>query len=607
MAEKQYNIGSQGPFKYDDAAFPAALDTDGTIRASTAPIGGSDILRLDDIGGGGPVAPHDAKYVVISLDADLSNERVLAVNTANLSLVDGGAGGNITLDTIQNIDVTATPQFAKLGIGEAIFGDPLLYVAGISYFGRASVNGDKFVGVIDNEVRGFKRVAGTIGSGSGIDLVLQSNGGYVGIGTASPGDLLHVSGGNILLDNARQIRMKDAGGAKNNVLILTSAAHIDELILGAGSGIDNLSLCTGGTRRLFIDPTGKVGLNTVSPTGLLTLDSGALEFEGGLTAYPTLNGSSAIYATEDPGSGSYPFNNYGHLVLQSRRSAGTGNDGDIVFVTNFTPAIRMVIKDSGLVGIGTASPQELLHVGAGTDASDITATDLLVTRAGPSNLSVRDSTNNVETFLFASSVGGIMGTVTNDPLNIQTNNTLAIFIDSAQKVGINEVAPDEKLEVNGNVHITGDTYWTGDGSGVPYGAMGQENIPTTVTINTAGTAEIVLGMTGGETNLATFQNSRELKVTKAGRYLITWAVSFNMASGSGQEVEGAIGKGGTAQSVGSAHRKIGTANDTGSMCGNGFLDLAADDLITIMVANETSTVDVVIAHASLTLMMAGGT
>ena len=41
------------------------------------------------------------------------------------------------------------------------------------------------------------------------------------------------------------------------------------------------------------------------------------------------------------------------------------------------------------VGVGTATPQELLHVGAGTDASDITATDLLVTRAGPSNLSVR--------------------------------------------------------------------------------------------------------------------------------------------------------------------------------------------------------------------------
>ena len=111
----------------------------------------------------------------------------------------------------------------------------------------------------------------------------------------------------------------------------------------------------------------------------------------------------------------------------------------------------------GNVGIGTTSPQELLHVGAGTDASDISATDLLVTRAGPSNLSVRDSTNNVETFLFASSVGGIMGTITNDPLDIRTNNTNAIFIDASQNVGIGEVAPDSKLEVNGTLHITGNS------------------------------------------------------------------------------------------------------------------------------------------------------
>lgn len=169
------------------------------------------------------------------------------------------------------------------------------------------------------------------------------------------------------------------------------------------------------------------------------------------------------------------------------------------------------------------------------------------------------------------------------------------------------------IDQNGNstferdIKSSGDTFWTNDGSGIPYGAMGQENIPTTVTIGTIGVPVIVDGMSGGETNLITFQNSQELKVTKAGRYFITWAVSFNMASGSGQEVEGTIGKGGVSQSVGSSHRKIGTGNDTGSMCGTTILDLAANDLITIMVANESTTVNVVVAHASLTMSMVGGT
>ncbi|KKL26896.1 hypothetical protein LCGC14_2390660, partial [marine sediment metagenome] len=73
----------------------------------------------------------------------------------------------------------------------------------------------------------------------------------------------------------------------------------------------------------------------------------------------------------------------------------------------------------------------------------------------PSNLSVRDSTNNVETFLFASSVGGIMGTVTDDPLNIQTNNTSAIFIDASQNVGIGDATPTYKLDVTGLARFTG--------------------------------------------------------------------------------------------------------------------------------------------------------
>ncbi|KKN72411.1 hypothetical protein LCGC14_0411240 [marine sediment metagenome] len=100
-----------------------------------------------------------------------------------------------------------------------------------------------------------------------------------------------------------------------------------------------------------------------------------------------------------------------------------------------TPVLN-VDTTNGRVSFGTASAQELVHVGAGTGASAITATDLLVTRAGPSNLSVKDSTNVVEIFLFASSAGGIMGTVTNDPLNIQTNNTSAIFIDASQNVTV---------------------------------------------------------------------------------------------------------------------------------------------------------------------------
>lgn len=151
-----------------------------------------------------------------------------------------------------------------------------------------------------------------------------------------------------------------------------------------------------------------------------------------------------------------------------------------------------------------------------------------------------------------------------------------------------------------------DIVFTNNG-GLVFGGMGQENIPTTVTIGTIGLAVIVDGMSVHQVNNVTFQNNQELKVGAAGMYQIVWSVSFNMASGSGQEVEGRIGVNGTPQAQGSAHRKIGTGNDTGNMCGSAILDLAVDDLITIMVENDSTTVDVVVSHASLVLTQVGGT
>lgn len=53
---------------------------------------------------GGSVAPVNAEYVTMSLNGSLTNERVLVAGTA-LSLVDGGAGGNATLN-LANTAVT---------------------------------------------------------------------------------------------------------------------------------------------------------------------------------------------------------------------------------------------------------------------------------------------------------------------------------------------------------------------------------------------------------------------------------------------------------------------------------------------------------------------
>lgn len=56
------------------------------------------IVTASDTSGGGGGAPIDAEYVVLSLDATLTDERVLTGGTG-ITLVDGGAGSTITINS----------------------------------------------------------------------------------------------------------------------------------------------------------------------------------------------------------------------------------------------------------------------------------------------------------------------------------------------------------------------------------------------------------------------------------------------------------------------------------------------------------------------------
>lgn len=70
----------------------------------------------------GPIAPLLGAYIVqvgTGANAVLTNRRVLTGTANQLTVTDGGAGGNITLSTPQNTDTAATPQFASLRVNTA--------------------------------------------------------------------------------------------------------------------------------------------------------------------------------------------------------------------------------------------------------------------------------------------------------------------------------------------------------------------------------------------------------------------------------------------------------------------------------------------------------
>ncbi len=138
-----------------------------------------------------------------------------------------------------------------------------------------------------------------------------------------------------------------------------------------------------------------------------------------------------------------------------------------------------------------------------------------------------------------------------------------------------------------------------------YGGMGQENIPTTITIVTKDVDVDVDGMTSNITTGMTFQNGKEFKIATAGKYQAVWSISFNTASGAKIEIEGVILLNGTRQAFSSAHRTIDNNTDTGSMCGTGIITCAVDDIVKLAVHNQTNTTDVIIAHSGLTLCYVG--
>lgn len=147
---------------------------------------------------------------------------------------------------------------------------------------------------------------------------------------------------------------------------------------------------------------------TTAGTNILSFTNATLTSAGALTLGSTLtmSGSAA------------------NIALGSNYLSGDGNDEGIF------------VDSTGKVAIGNAAPTELFHVGAGTDASGYTSTDLLVTRAGDASLEVRDSTNNMSTVMFTSSDRGVIGTIESGYLQFITANTEAMRINTSGNVAI---------------------------------------------------------------------------------------------------------------------------------------------------------------------------
>ena len=119
------NVTVSGDIASIDAAGVVTIDnfTDSTDGFAPASGGGTaNFLRADGTwavppGTGGGGAPTDAQYVVLALDATLTDERVLVAG-AGLALTDGGPNGNVDLDVGAGTGIAVNANDVQLDLAD---------------------------------------------------------------------------------------------------------------------------------------------------------------------------------------------------------------------------------------------------------------------------------------------------------------------------------------------------------------------------------------------------------------------------------------------------------------------------------------------------------
>jgi hypothetical protein len=172
-------------------------------------------------------------------------------------------------------------------------------------------------------------------------VVLQPNGGNVGIGTTSPASRLHVAGGT------------SGGFFTTTDYVVGSTGTSIELVTGAATGTTTgqIRVYTAGSSllgNLVLQPEGgRVGIGTTSPASRLHVAGGT---------------SGGFFTTTD-----YVVGSTGTSIELVTGAATGATTGQIrVYTAGSSLLGNLVLQpEGGNVGIGTTSPSKKLHV-AGT-------------------------------------------------------------------------------------------------------------------------------------------------------------------------------------------------------------------------------------------------
>jgi hypothetical protein len=295
---------------------------------------------------------------------------------------------------------------------------------------------------------------GSILSTSNGDISIEPNGtGNVGVGTSTPDQLLHLSDADtayLRLENRDttgsvdqsigviEFEGQDTGGdgVRANISAIYEGLN-GATALTFGTMVDGVGSVT---ERLRIDRSGNIGVGTSSPSRRLHV----LSSNDRVSYFESTGTISRIHLINSGSSAESSTNIY-------------SDNNSLGFVANSVS--RMTIDSSGKIGIGTATPSELLEIEGGSPTAliDATSGNAAVKLEGGSG-----ATN------FYSMIGR-----TDNIFSIQSTAEGNVFNIASGNIGIGNITPNYKFSIGsadnsdqiGIYHDNDNSYFrTTDGS-----------------------------------------------------------------------------------------------------------------------------------------------
>lgn len=283
---------------------------------------------------------------------------------------------------------------------------------------------------------------------------------------------------------------------------------------------------------------------------------------------------STVNIRADDGTGNNA--NGGKMNIESGYSTGTG-----------TGSIDLSVARGGTSGSTANTPAVAVRVAGATSGNGFT-----VTLSDKADIALNTST------------GSKIGTATTQKLGFYNATPI---VQPANTVALDTALINLGLKASGDTMFYQDTYFTGAGSGLPYGACYGTGINWTQTSAAQNTWYLVsdADMNDAPLNMITHDGSGKLTVSKAGVYKIDMAISMQ-CSGTNKHIEYGVSQNG-ASPVMYQREYLGAVSEDQHGSLSRLISCSANDTLELAVrTTDTGTPNITVDNLSITCVQVGG-